>query len=103
VPVDDGDDEMGDGIVGKAPAVPPSFECGGGKESAVEKGDGTEGACGGRALAGRGVEGAEEEGAEQAIMEAPTGFQLFHRFREQEVAPLVEPSLRFEEREEQAS
>jgi hypothetical protein len=103
VPVDDGDNEMGDGIVGKAPAVPPPFECGGGEESAVEEGNGAEGARGGRALAGRGVEGTEEEGAKQAIVEAPSGFQLLDRFREQEVAPLIEPSLRFEEREEQAS
>ena len=61
--------EARDGVITEAQSAVSPFQRGGGKETAVEKGDGTEPTSVRGSLVDWCVEGAEEQGPEQAVME----------------------------------
>ena len=101
--IEHGADEVRDGVIGEAERAVPAFEGSGREETAVEKRHRSEGAGGGCAVAARRVERAEEERAQQALVEVPTAFELGGGVVHEKVEAMVEPALRFEERQEETA
>ncbi len=102
VPIEHFADECGDRIVGELQCVALSFERGRCEEATVEERDVAERAGGLGALGWWRVEGSEEERAEESMMELSAEFECVDRSLQEEVPIAVEPSFRFEEREEEA-
>ena len=95
--------KVGDGVVATVQRAVPFFERSWREQAAIEKGDGTEEACRGRAMTTWGVECAEEERAQQALVQVASTLELCGGVVQKKIEPMIEPSLRFEKREEEAA